>query len=80
MLDAAITTDDDLYWEQEIQKLASPKRKRPDAEEESLDDSISTVKTALSAKKTPKSALKSSPSKTGLYHTNVRQKATGNPV
>jgi len=65
MLDAALTTDDDLYWEQETQKPPSPKRKRQETEEESLDDSISTVKTALSAKKTPKSVLKSSPSKAG---------------
>ncbi len=52
MLAAALAADDDdLYWEADIMKPPSPKRKRPQAEEESLDDSISTVKTAMSVKK-----------------------------
>jgi len=37
-----------------------PKRKQPQAEEESLDDSVLTVKMATSIKKTPKLALKGS--------------------
>jgi len=53
MLAAALETEDDLYWEADATKPPSPKRKRYQAEEESLDDSISTVKTAMSAKKTP---------------------------
>jgi len=76
MLDAALTTDDDLYWEQEMTKPASPKRKRQEAEEESLDDPISTVKTAMSAKKPPKSALKSSPSKAEDNKTHASEKKT----
>jgi len=56
MLDAALTTDDDLYWEQETTKPPLPKQKQQEAEEESLDDSISMVKTAMSTKKTEISA------------------------
>jgi len=58
MLAAALADDDDLYWEADTTKPPSPKCKRPQAEEESLDDSISTIKTAMSVKKVPKSALK----------------------
>jgi len=60
MLAAALADDDDLYWEMDATKPPSPKRKCPQAEEESLDDSVSTVKTAMSTKKPPKSALKGS--------------------
>jgi len=72
MLDAALDNEDGLYWETEATKPPSPKRKRNQAEEESLDDSISTVKTAMSAKKTPKSALKGSPSATNRSKTQTR--------
>jgi len=65
MLAAAMADDDNLYWEMDATKPPSPKRKRPQAEEESLDDSISMVKTAMSAKKAPKSALKEPSSSTG---------------
>jgi len=51
MLDAAMTTDDDVYWEQDTVKPASPKHKCQEAKEESLDNSISMVKTVMSAKK-----------------------------
>jgi len=76
MLDTAMTTNDDLYWEQEMTKPASPKWKRQDTEEESLDNSISMVKTAMSAKKTPKSVLKSSPSKAEDNTTQTSNKKT----
>jgi len=49
-------------------KPLSPKQKRPQAKEESLDDSVSTVKTAMSEKKKPKSALK------GASSTTTKQK------
>jgi len=53
MLAAALDTDDELYWEMDSAKPLSPKRKRPQAEGQSLDDSISMVKMAMSAKKPP---------------------------
>jgi len=59
MLAEALEAEDDLYWEEEATtKPPSPKCKRPQADEESLNDSVPTVDTAMSAKKTPKSALK----------------------
>jgi len=58
MLAAALEDDDTLYWETDVTKPPSPKRKRPQADEELLDDSVSTVQTAMSAKKTPKLATK----------------------
>jgi len=58
MLAAALAEEDELYWETDELKPPSPKRKRPQAEEESLDDLVSMVKTAMSAKKGHKSALK----------------------
>ncbi len=61
MLGEAIADDDDLYWEAEKPAPAptSPKRKRVQVDEESLDDTISTIKSGLSTKKTRKSAMKS---------------------
>jgi len=61
MLAEALVEDDALYWEMDATKPLSPKQKWPQAEEESLDDSVLTVKMAMSIKKTPKSALKGSP-------------------
>jgi len=58
MLAEALEAEDALYWEVEVDKAPSPKRKRPQAEEESLNDSVPTVNTAMSAKKTPKTAIK----------------------
>jgi len=58
MLAEVIKAEDALYWEMDDTKPPSPKRKRPQADEESLNDSVPTVNTAMSAKKTPKSALK----------------------
>ena len=58
MLAAALVEEDKLYWETDELKPPSTKRKCPQAEEESLDDSVSMVKTAMSAKKGHKSALK----------------------
>jgi len=59
-LAAALVDNDDLYWEMDVMKLPSPKQKWPQAEEESIDDTVSTINTAMSAKKNPRSALKSS--------------------
>jgi len=58
MLAEALEAEDALYWEVEVDKAPSPKRKRPQAEEESLNDSVPTVNTAMSAKKLPKTAIK----------------------
>jgi len=58
MLAAALAEDNNLYWETDVTKPPSLKRKCLQAEEESLDDSISMVKTEMSIKKGPKSALK----------------------
>jgi len=60
MLAAALADDDALYWEMDAVKPPSPKQKHPQVEEESLDDSVLMIKTAMSAKKTPKSTLKGS--------------------
>jgi len=68
MLVVALDDNDALYWEEDTTKPLSPKRKQPQAEEESLDNSVSMVKMAMSVKKMPKSALKGSPS------TNMKQK------
>jgi len=51
MLDAALMTDNDLYWEPDTTKPPSPKWKWLAAEEESLDNLISIVKMAMSVKK-----------------------------
>jgi len=59
MLAEALKAEDALYWEMDIVKPPSPKQKRPQAEEESLNDLVPTVNTAMSTKKPPKSALKS---------------------
>jgi len=64
MLAAALTEDNALYWEMDGTKPPSPKRKCPQAEEESLDNSVSTVKTAMSTKKIPKLVLKGTPAAT----------------
>ena len=58
MLAEALEAEDALYWETDDVKPPSPKRKRPQADEESLNDSVPTVNTAMSTKKIPKSALK----------------------
>jgi len=64
--------EDDLYWEaeklaeqlaeqptkQKTQNPSSPKRKHVQIEEESMDDTVSMIKSGLSTKKTRKSALK----------------------
>ena len=56
----AIAEDNDLYWAAEKPPLdpALPKRKRVQLDEESLDDTVLTIKSGLSTKKTQKSALK----------------------
>ncbi len=60
MLTVTIADNDDLYWAAEKPPLdpASPKCKQVQLEEESLDDTVSTIKSGLSTKKTRKSALK----------------------
>jgi len=62
MLSVVMAEDNDLYWaaEKPPPDPASPKRKRVQLEEESLDDTVSTIKSGLSTKKTRKSALKTS--------------------
>jgi len=53
MLTEAMANADDLYWatEKPAPDPTSPKRKRVQLEEESLDDTVSTVKSGLSTKK-----------------------------
>jgi len=53
MLSVATTDKDNLYWAAEKPALdpASPKRKHIQLEEESLDDTISMIKSGLSTKK-----------------------------
>jgi len=55
-----ITDNDNLYWaaEKPPPDPASPKRKWVQLEEESLDDTVSTIKSGLSTKKICKSTLK----------------------
>jgi len=58
MIDLSNTDTDDLYWATETPAPA-PKQKRVQADDELLDDSTSTVKTAIMTKlKALKSALK----------------------
>jgi len=55
--------EDDLYWEAEkpAPDPASPKRKRvQEVEEESLDDTVSMIKSGLSTKKTRQTTSKTS--------------------
>jgi len=56
----AIVDDDNLYWaaEKPPPDPASPKCKQVQLKEESLDDTVLTIKSGLSTKKTCKSALK----------------------
>jgi len=53
MLTVALADNDDLYWaaEKPPPDPASPKRKQVQLEEESLDDTVSTIKSGLSTKK-----------------------------
>jgi len=60
MLVVALEDDDTLYWEEEATKPPLPKHKWPQVEEELLEDSISMVQTAMSTKKIPKLAIKTS--------------------
>jgi len=58
MINLLTTDTDDLYWATET-SIPAPKRKRVQADEESLDDSTSTIKTAITTKsKALKWALK----------------------
>jgi len=52
MLALAISDSDALYWETDMTKLATPKCKKVKVDEESVTDSLSTVKTAISLIKT----------------------------
>jgi len=64
MLSLAFTAEDDaLYWEQDKATPKSPKRQKVHVEEESLNDSVSTIKTVVSTHK-PKSTFKTQPSQT----------------
>ncbi len=53
MLTVAMADDDNLYWatEKPLPDPASPKRKRVQLEDESLDDTVSMIKSGLSTKK-----------------------------
>jgi len=76
MIDLSTTDTNDLYWSAKT-VAPSPKRKQLQADEESLDDSTSTVKTAISTKKQPlKSALKAAHS----VETATTQNAKDNDV
>jgi len=59
MLALAIVEDDGLYWELGEATPKSPKRQKVQVEEDSLNDSISTIKTSVSTKKPAKSTQKS---------------------
>jgi len=60
MLSSALVADDNaLYWESEESAPKSPKRQKVQVEEESLNNSVSTIQTAVSTRK-PKPALKNS--------------------
>jgi len=51
MLVAALDNKDGLCWEAKVEKTPSPKCKCSQVEDESIDDLILTVKTAMSTKK-----------------------------
>jgi len=51
MLAEALTAEDTLYWEMDATKPPSPKRKKPQAKEELLNDSVLMVQTTMSVKK-----------------------------
>jgi len=72
MLVAVLDNNNALYWEQQAEKPPSQKCKRPQVEEESLDDMVSTVQTAMSTKNAPKLALKGSPSTATWPETQMR--------
>jgi len=67
MLTVAMADDDNLYRaaEKSPLDLALPKRKWVQLEEESLDNTISMIKSIMSTKKTCKSALKTTNTKDG---------------
>jgi len=52
MLVAALSDADSLYWEAEVQEQAPPKWKKIKVNNESVTDSISTVKMAISLVRT----------------------------
>jgi len=60
MLGVAMADKDDLYWEAKkpAPDPSSPKRKQVQVEEESLNDTISTIKSGLSTKKTHRTTAK----------------------
>jgi len=62
MLGVAMADEDDLYWEAKkpAPELTSPKQKQVQVEEESLDDTVSTIKPGLSTKKAHRAASKTS--------------------
>jgi len=53
MLAEALEAEDALYWELDEIKTPSPKWKRSQADDESLNDLVPTVDTAMSTKKSP---------------------------
>jgi len=62
-----MVNNNDLYWAAEKlpPDLALPKRKQVQLEEESLDNTVSMIKSGMSTKKTHKSALKTTNTKDG---------------
>jgi len=79
MLAEALAEDNELYWVAEKpaqEEPASLKQKWVQLEEESLDNTVSTIKSGLSTKKTCKSALKTSSTNDKSEKTNQKDMAT----
>jgi len=73
MINLSNTDTDDLYWATET-PAPNPKQKRVQAEEESLDDSTSMVKTAITTKsKALKSVLKNTSTTDNLNSTQQKE-------
>ncbi len=76
MIDLSTMDTDDLYWATKTATPA-PKHKQVQADDESLDDSTSTVKTAISTKSKPlKSVLKASSSTETMANHNLKETDT----
>jgi len=79
MLSSALTAEDDtLYWEQEEDAPKSPKHQKVQVEEESLNDSVSTIKMAVSMCK-PKPVIKN-PSTQSVAMTENKPISAANTV
>jgi len=78
MLSMALADKDDLYWvaEQLAPDPASPKCKHVQIEEESLDNTVSMIKSVLSTKKTRKLAMKTNNTQEGKNTGNADSQTT----